>query len=106
MHKGEPFACLWLYLRSFHLRDIADDLDALVNAERAAVEADVVILGLAPVAVGVMLVIDLALAVLLLQALFHGLARLAVAFAHAGGAVGHVGVDENVQAVRSGIKYS
>ena len=59
MHKGEPFARLWLYLRSFHLRDIADDLDALVNAERAAVEADIVILGLAPVAVGVMLVIEI-----------------------------------------------
>ena len=92
--------------RLFHLRDVADDLDALVNAERAAVEADVVIFGLAPVAVGVVLVIDLALAVLLLQAFFHGFARLAVALAHAGSTVGHVGVDENVQAVRSGIKYS
>ena len=46
-----------------------------------------IILRLAPVAVGVVLVIDLALAVLLLQALFHGLAGLAVALAHAGGAV-------------------
>ena len=92
--------------RSLHLRNITDNFDTFVNAERAAVEADVVIFGLAPVAVGVVLVIDLALAVLLLQAFFHGFARLAVALAHAGSTVGHVGVGENVQAVRSGIKYS
>ena len=55
--------------RSLHLRNITDNFDTFVNAERAAVEADVVIFGLAPVAVGVVLVIDLALAVLLLQ---HG----------------------------------
>ena len=47
-----------------------------------------------------MLVVDLPLAVLFLQALFHGLAGLAVALAHAGGAVLHVGMDEDVQAVR------
>jgi len=79
---------------------VDEDVHALVYAQAAGVEADVVVLGLAPVAVGVVLVVDLPLAVLLLQALFHGLAGLAVALAHAGGAVLHVGMDEDVQAVR------
>ena len=58
-----------------------------------------IILRLAPVAVGVVLVIDLTLAVLLLKALFHGLLRLAVALTHTRSAVLQIGVNEDMQAV-------
>ena len=53
-------------LLSRHFRDVADNVDALVHAERTAVEADVVIPGLAPIAVRIVLILDLALAVLFL----------------------------------------
>ena len=70
-----------------------------VHAERAAIEANVIILCLPPDAARVVLIIDLALLVLLGETLLRCLLRLAVALDDAAGAAGHVGTDEHMQAV-------
>ena len=49
----------------FHGAD--DDIDALVNAENAGIQADTVILGLTPGAAGVVLIVDAAALILLVQ---------------------------------------
>ena len=84
-----------------HKRHVADDIRAFVDAQRTGVEAQIVVLRFAPVAVGVVLVVDLALAVFFLQTLLRGLLRLAVQAHNALGAMLHIGMDENMQRVRT-----
>ena len=79
--------------------ELHDHIGAGVHAERAAVEADVIILCLPPDAARVVLIIDLALLVLLGETLLRCLLRLAVALDDAAGAAGHVGTDEHMQTV-------
>ena len=79
--------------------ELHDHIGAGVNAERTAVEADVIILRLPPDAARVVLIIDLALLVLLGETLLRCLLRLAVALDDAAGAAGHVRTDEHMQAV-------
>ena len=79
--------------------ELHDHIGTGVHAERAAVEADVIILCLPPDAARVVLIIDLALLVLLGETLLRCLLRLAVALDDAAGAAGHVGADEHMQAV-------
>ena len=60
------------------LDGLDDDLDALVDAKHGGAQAHLVVLGGAPGAAGVVLVVDTAALVLLGQSLLGGLLRLAV----------------------------
>ena len=87
------------FLRSLILCHIYDNIDAFVNADQTGIEAEVVILAIAPVAVGVVFIVDSAFAVFVGQALLGCLLGMAVFFYDAGGAVFQIRVDEHVQAI-------
>ena len=79
---------------------VDQDVHALVYAQAAGVQADVVVLGEAPLVAGVVAVVGAALVVLLLEALLGLFRALAVQADDAVGAEGVVRVEERVQAVR------
>ena len=86
-----------------HLRlalvEVSDDVGALVDAELAAVERDVVILRVAPLHVRVEAVIGRAALVLVAQALLGRLLALAVDLDDALGAERHIRVDKDLEAL-------
>ena len=86
-----------------HLRpalvEVSDDIGALVDAELAAVERDVVILRVAPLHVRVEAVIGRAALVLVAQALLGRLLALAVDLDDALGAERHIRVDKDLEAL-------
>ena len=81
----------------FHGAD--DDIDTLVNAEDAGIQADVIILGLTPSAAGVVLIVHAAALILLVQTRLRALVGLAVQTDDAVGAEGHIRENEGMQRV-------
>lgn len=78
---------------------LGQDLDAVVDAHGAAVEGDVVVLRVAPLQIGVVLIVGGAAAVLFLQSLFGSLVSFSVKLHDPLGAEVLVGVDKDPQAV-------
>ena len=76
-----------------------DQLRASLDAENTAVEANVVILRLSPVAPRIVFIIDLALLILLREAFFGRLITFAVTLDDPLCAAVHIRVDKNMQAV-------
>ena len=70
-----------------------------VNADDAAVQADIIILGNAPLAARIVLVVHLALAVFLFQAFFRHTVPLAVEADNSVGAKPGIRIDEGMKAV-------
>ena len=93
-----PQAHFLLIFRVIPLSQVQDDLHTPVDAQHAGVQGDVVVLGHAPLPVGVVLIVHPAAGVLVLQPLLRGLLRLAVQPDDAVGPEGDGGVDEGVQA--------
>ena len=78
---------------------LCDDLDAAVDAQRAAVEGEVIVLGMAPLHIGVEPVIGGPALVFFPEALFGGFFPLTVDFHNPLGAEIQIGMDENPQTV-------
>ena len=74
-----------------------DELGAQLDAERTAVETEVIVLRLAPCSAGIIAVVYLALAILVLDALFEGFFGFPVAFQDMRGAALYVRADEYMQ---------
>ena len=89
-----------LFLFFFGLfHNAADNVHALLDAQGAGVQADVVVLSLAPGPAGVVLVVDPAAFVLFKQAGFRALVGLAVAVDDAIRPEGGVGADKGVEGI-------
>lgn len=86
-----------LFLVSIQLRN---DVHALVDAQHAAVERQVVVLGVTPLYVGVEAMIGGAALVLIPQTLLRGLLPLAVDLHDALGTEFQIRMDKDLQAVR------
>lgn len=84
---------------------VYQDVHALVYAQAAGVEADVVVLGEAPLVAGIVAVVGAALVVLLLKTLFRLFRALAVEPYDTVGTESVVRVEERVQAVVSVPQY-
>ena len=83
------------------LHDLADDICALFNTQNTGIQADVIVLGLAPGTAGVVLVVDAAALILFVQTLLGRLVRFAVAADDALGAVANIGKDVGMESIRA-----
>lgn len=79
---------------------ISEDLHAAVDAQRAAVERDIVVLGVPPLHIRVKPVVGCAPLILIPQALLRGLLALAIHLDDALCAKRGIGVDEHAQKIR------
>lgn len=97
---ANPFSKVFLRQQSFSFEQLCDDIYALVDPQRAAVQRQVVILGVSPLHIGVEAVIGGSAFILIPQALLRGPLPLAIHFDDAFRTELHIHVDKDFQTVR------
>ena len=90
---------VYLRLLSGILHDGAEDVYALVNAQNAGIQGDVIVLRLAPGTAGVVLIVDTAALILFMQTLLRALVGLTVTADDALGTIGDIRKDVNMERI-------